>query len=202
MPLPGFRSLCAILMQAVGGRRAWTRSLDARRYSWMSDSDDDPRTARQIARSKTRRAGDRSASLANELMKLPAPALKRLEIADELRESIEEARAVTSHVARRRAERALAGELRHVNLGEIEAALAKVADSGGGDVRAFHLAEQWRARFIAEGMSAAVEFPGATDDELSRLVDAARRERDTGRPPGAARALFRHVVELLKSRAE
>jgi ribosome-associated protein len=164
----------------------------------MSSRDDDSRTARQIARSKTRRAGDRSADLANELMKLPAPALKRLAIDDELRASIEQARTITSHVARRRAERALAGELRGQDLGEIEAALAKVADASG-DVRAFHLAEQWRARLIAEGMAAAAEFPVPIDDELNRLVDAARRERETGRPPGAGRALFRHVVELLKS---
>ncbi len=135
-------------------------------------------------------------------MKLPAPALKRLAIDDELRASIEAARAITSHVARRRAERTLAGELRSLDLGEIEAALAKVADGSGGDVRAFHLAEQWRERLIAEGIAAAAEFPVATDDELHRLVDAARRERETGRPPGAGRALFRHVAELLKSRPE
>jgi ribosome-associated protein len=168
----------------------------------MSGRDDDSRTARQIARSKTRRAGDRSAHLANELMKLPAPALKRLAIDDELRASIEQARAITSHVARRRAERTLAGELRGLDIGEIEAALAKVADSSGGDVRAFHLAEQWRARLIEEGMAAAAEFPVPIDDELYRLVDAARRERETGRPPGAGRALFRHVAELLKSQPE
>src|SRR5688500_18034237 len=114
----------------------------------MGGRDDDSRTARQIARSKTRRAGDRSARLANELMKLPAPALTRLAIDDELRASIEQARAITSHVARRRAERALAGELRAQDRGEIEAALAKVADSSSRDVRVFHLAEQWRARLI------------------------------------------------------
>jgi len=48
-------------------------------------------------------------------------------------------------------------------------------------------------------MSAAAELPGGADDELPRLVEAARRERATGRPPGAARALFRHIVELLKT---
>ena len=42
-------------------------------------------------------------------------------------------------------------------------------------------------------------FPGGVDEELPRLVDAAVREKETGRPPGAARALFRHIVEALKT---
>lgn len=160
---------------------------------------DDDKTARQIARSQQRRAGDRSAQLANALMKLSEPAVKKLELEDDLREAIDRARTVTTHIARRRAERTLAGELRRHELGEVEAALAKVQDSGGGDVRQFHLAEQWRATLIEQGMAAADSFPAPIDDELPRLVDAARRERETGRPPGAARALFRHITMLLKS---
>lgn len=165
----------------------------------MSARDDDSKTARQIARSKQKRAGDRSADVANALMKLSDAAFKRLEVDDELRESIEIARKVTTHIARRRAERTLAGELRRVEIGEVEAALTKVQEHGSGDVRQFHLAEQWRAKLIEEGMTAAASFPAATDDELPRLVDAARRERETGRPPGAARALFRHISALLKA---
>jgi ribosomal 50S subunit-associated protein YjgA (DUF615 family) len=52
---------------------------------------------------------------------------------------------------------------------------------------------------IEEGVAAAAEFPGGSDDVLVRMIDAARRERDTGRPPGAARALFRHIVEALRA---
>jgi len=164
----------------------------------MSARDDDNKTARQIARSKRRRAGDRSADLAHDLMDLPGHKLDKLELEDDLREAIDRARAVTSHIARRRAERTLAGELRRHELGDIEAALAKLAESGGANVREFHLAEQWRAKLIEGGIAAAAQFPVPIDDELPRLVDAAQREHATGRPPGAARALFRHIAELLK----
>ena len=164
----------------------------------MSRRDDDDKTARQIARSKQKRAGDRSADLARALMKLPDHAVKKLAVDDELRDAIETARRVVSHVARRRAERTLAGELRGHDLGAIDTAIAAVREQSG-DVRALHLAEQWRAKLIEEGMAAASAFPAPIDDELPRLVDAARRERDTGRPPGAARALFRHVSRLLAS---
>jgi ribosome-associated protein len=157
-------------------------------------SRDDDRTARQISRSKTKRAGDRSAKVANQLMKLKDA---QLEVDDELREEIQVARRVTSHIARRRAERTLAGELRHQDLAVLEDKLAKLDESDAGNIRLLHQAEQWRARLIEEGVAAAAEMPGGYDDELPRLIDAARRERDTGKPPGSARALFRYVMSRI-----
>lgn len=160
----------------------------------------DDRTNRQISRQRTRAAGDRSAKLAAALMKLAEPALKKLELEDELREAIDRARTVSSHIARRRAERTLAGELRGYDLVELEAKLAALSEGGAADARKFQLVEQWRARLIEEGAAAAAELPGGAEDaELPRLIDAARRERDTGKPPGAARALFRHVARMLEN---
>lgn len=159
---------------------------------------DDDRTARQIARSKTKRAGDRSAKIARTLMELKDSALAKLQLDDDLRSDVARARAVTSHIARRRAERTLAGELRRYELAEVDEQLQKLEDGGAADARQFHIAEQWRARLIAEGMAAAAELPGGHDEELPRLIDAAQRERDTGKPPGAARALFRYVVTRMK----
>jgi ribosome-associated protein len=165
----------------------------------MSARDDGTPSARQIARKKQRRAGDRSTRLANALMKLSAPALKKLALDEDLRDAVDRARAVTQHIARRRAERTLAGELRRFDLVELDAQLAKAHESGNTDVQQLHIAEQWRARMIEEGVGAAASFPGGASEPLSRLIDAAKRERATGRPPGAARALFRHIVEVLKA---
>lgn len=145
--------------------------------------------------------GDRSARLAAAFMKLPESALKKLELDEDLREAVDRARAVPSHIARRRAERSLAGELRRFELTEIDEQLAKVEQvtTGSVDVQSFHLAEKWRARLIEEGASALGEFPGGADDELPRLIGAAQRERATGQPKGASRSLFRHVAERLRS---
>lgn len=166
----------------------------------MRDRDDDAESRRQIARRKVRAAGDRSARLARALMDLPASSLDKLELDDELREAVDRARAVTSHNARRRAERGLAGDLRGVDdLGDIEARLTNIQETGMASPRLFQLAERWRARLIDEGAAAASEFPGGAQPALLALIDDARRERDTGRPPGAARALFRHVIAALEA---
>ena len=61
------------------------------------------------------------------------------------------------------------------------------------------MVERWRDRLLSvdEGAAALKEFP-VEDAEMLRLLDAAKRERDTGKPPGAARKLFRHLSSLLR----
>ncbi len=158
---------------------------------------------REIARGKVKREGDRSSRIARQLMLLKEPLVKKLELDLDLKDVINAARAITSLAARRRAERTLAGELRRYDLVDIDAKLAKVHEAGNIDTQALHLAEQWRARLIEEGIAAATELPYRGDEaELVRLIDAARKERDTAKPPGAQRKLFRHVVELLKFAAD
>ena len=160
----------------------------------------DDRTARQISRGKTKRAGDRSAKLARDLMQLAEHAVKKLELEEDLRAELDRARAVVSLVARRRAERTLAGELRHHDLVALADQLAKLHETSSEEIQQLHLAEHWRARLIAEGAAALAELPVASDDpEWPRLIDAAQREKATGRPPGAARALFRRIIDALKS---
>jgi ribosome-associated protein len=162
------------------------------------NDDDDDRSARQIARGELRDAGARSARLAKTLMKLPDLAVRKLALDDDVRDAVERARAVRSHIARRRAERTLASDLRGLDLSALEHQVANGHEGGRESARRFQLAEQWRARLIDTGITAAADLPGGADDELGRLIEAAQRERTTGKPPGAARALFRAVAERLK----
>ena len=167
----------------------------------MTDDDREEPSRRQQAKKQRRDAGDRSAGLAKTLMELPASTLPKLELDEDTAEVVARARAVTSHVARRRAERSLAGELRRNDdeeLAAIEKRLANVRATGAAEPQLFHAAERWRNRLI-EDPAAAAEFPGGTEEPLPQLIANARRERDTGKPPGAARALFRHVRAVLEA---
>ncbi len=156
---------------------------------------------RQIARRERRTAGDRSSKLAHELMSVPATTLKKLELDEALHDAVAKAQKVTSNIARRRAERSLAGDLRGVDLKALAAKLATVKATGSAEPEQLHLAEKWRTRMLDEGLAAAAEFPGGVTDALSRLIAEAKRERASGKPPGAQRALFRHLVATLKADA-
>jgi len=163
----------------------------------MPDDNDRDESRRQVARRERRAAGDRSARLAHTLMSLRPSELDALGLDEDLREAALRARAVTSLVARRRAERSLAGDLRRADLDDVERRLASADSSAAADARLFKLAESWRARLIDGGVSAAAELPGGPDDKLPALVADAQRERATGKPRGAARALFRHLLSRL-----
>jgi ribosome-associated protein len=161
----------------------------------------DDLSGRQLAQRAKRLAGDRSAQAARELMGLADSTLAKLELDEELHDTIAAARAVTSRTARRRAERALAGALRGVDVVDLRERIAKVRATGTVDSDRMRLAEQWRVRLLEEGLVAIAEFPGGDPDhELPRLIAQAQREKASGKPPGAARALFRHIVEALKAR--
>ncbi|MBX3162631.1 MAG: DUF615 domain-containing protein [Deltaproteobacteria bacterium] len=162
--------------------------------------DDDEESRRTAARRATREAGDRSGRLARELMKVSDALLGKLEVDEGLRDTIAQARAVTSPIARRRAERTLAGALRREDLRALEQQLANVRATGAAEPARLHLAERWRTRLLEEGLDAIAELPGGDPEHvLPGLIAQARRERDTGKPPGAARALFRAIVERLEA---
>ncbi len=167
----------------------------------MSDRDDGGESRRQIARRQVRKAGDRSARLANTLMKVAPSVLDKLGLDEGMREAVDRARKVTAQVARRRAERTLAGDLRRVDLVALDGRLATVLETGSAEPQNFHHAEQWRTRLLEGGLAAAEEFPGGAAPPLPKLLAQAQREKATGKPPGAARALFRHIVAVLNAPA-
>lgn len=160
----------------------------------------DDESRRQAAQREKREAGDRSGRVARQLMDISDSTFEKLDVEEELREQIVAARKIKPAIARRRAERTLAGYLRGVDIGDLQQRMANVEATGNADPRLFHAAEQWRARLIEEGSKAADEFPGGNVDPLPLLIQNARRERDSGKPPGAGRALFRHVMTVLKDK--
>lgn len=69
--------------------------------------------------------------------------------------------------------------------------------------QAFHQVEQWRDRLLLAGddaLGAFLEENPLTDRQhLRRLCRDAIRERDVGKPAGAARKLFRYLREVLET---
>ena len=160
----------------------------------MTDDEEEPRSRRQIRREELRDLGERSSRLAADFMKMSEAVLVKLDLDEDTRDAIKQARATKSHIARRRAERQLAGDLRRLDIEAVEKKIEELRGSEDANARRFHEAERWRARFVAEGTSAIAAFPGGGDDKLRELIDAAQRSK-----PGSSKALFRYVAERLKA---
>jgi ribosome-associated protein len=157
----------------------------------------------QPSRSQRRRDALDIFKLAEALASLSEAELSRVPMDDELREEIRRARAVTSHIARKRQTQFLAKQLRKLDeetLQPIRDALAHDRERTYRQAAALHRLEQWRERLLDGGDEALTEFialhPTADRQHLRQLVRNALAERKASKPPHALRELFRVLREL------
>jgi ribosome-associated protein len=155
------------------------------------------------SRSQQRRDALEIFKLAETLAALSDAQLSRVPIDEDLRGEVARARAVTSHIARKRQTQYLAKQLRKLDdaqLDPIRQAIEHDRAQAHHDAAALHRLETWRARLIDAGDAALDELlalhPAADRQRLRQLSRNARAERDAGKPLHAYRELFRELREL------
>ena len=144
--------------------------------------------------------------LGEALVKLPAGKLVRVELPDDLRSAVLEARRITAHGGYRRQIQFIGRIMRSVDARPIAAQLEAMLQEEAPSSAAFRAAERWRDRLIAEGDAAlaalAAEQPAADRTALRQLARQAVVEQKNGKPPHASRALFRALHALLRAPAD
>ncbi len=138
--------------------------------------------------------------LADRLIDAPEGVGAALDLPEKLADAIALARRITGGGARVRQRQFVAKLMRNLELDPVRAALDAVDDAARLEAARFKRAERWRDRLIEGGEEALAEFAaefGTDRKPLEPLVRAAASERRTGRPPGAARLLFRQVTDIL-----
>lgn len=170
----------------------------------MIDEPDD--TSELPSKSELKRQSRELQDLGDQLVRLPAAELAAIEMPDDLREAVETARRITAHGARVRQRLYIGKLLRRTDVEPIRQALEQRADLDRMRVRREHAIEEWRTRLLADEPAAWTELGNriATADlaELRSLSRQARAENHGGRPPAAARKLFRRLRELLASASD
>lgn len=149
----------------------------------------------RVTHAEKQRQGERSAELARALMGLSDSEFDRLDIEEGLRDDVSAARGITSPIAKKRAERRLAGVLRAEGLQEIRGVLDAHHQTQRQGARQFQLIEKIREKVLAgDDAALAVVVPVPTAGEWPQLVDDARREHATGKPKGSKKRLFRALA--------
>jgi ribosome-associated protein len=142
-------------------------------------------------------------ALAHALAELSDAQLGRVPLPDDLRELVVASREVRQHIARKRQLAFLAKQLRRREdeLPPIRAALDHDKQAERTQTARLHRAEAWRERLLREGDDALTAFmadhPTADRQQLRTLVRRAQDEAARGKPPAAAREVFRVVRERL-----
>jgi ribosome-associated protein len=157
----------------------------------------------EVSRSQLRREALAVLDLAHALMDAPLRAIEALDVDPDLKALVHESRRVTQQVARKRQTQFLAKQLRKDD--EAIATIRRAFETSDEDRRRetarLHRLEHWRARLVEEGdpaLEALVETcPQADRQALRQLIRQARAEAAAGKPPAAARRIFRMLSDLL-----
>ena len=140
-------------------------------------------------------------SLGEALVGLRNEQLATLPLDESLREAITLAQGIRAHGGRKRQIKYIGKLLRESDSDAILQALASKREQERRAAAGFHRIERWRDRLLDEGDEALEklldEYPQADRQQIRLLVRNARRESEAGKPPAAARALFRHLRELM-----
>jgi ribosome-associated protein len=149
------------------------------------------------SRSRLKREMQTLQKLGERLVELSPDQLRQIPLEEELREAVELARKLRKHEARRRQFQYIGSWMRQVNTGPIRKALERIDSGQQTDIRSFKQTEKWRDRLLSGDDTLLRElserFSDLDGQRIARLVQTARAEKRTGRPPKSARALFRYL---------
>jgi ribosome-associated protein len=152
--------------------------------------------------SKTRRKRDAHdlQALGETLLGLKPERLRGLGLEPELYEALIEGQKMSSREALRRHKQYIGRLMRDLDASEIRRQLGADRDAARRAALAFQQVEHWRDRLLGEAAGLG-EFmrlhPDANVETLRRLVGEAQAETAHGKPPRAARALFRALSSVI-----
>ncbi len=162
----------------------------------------------EVSKSQLKREALSKKTLASEIIALGKKQFAGAPLDEDLREEFIAARNITAHVARKRQLMFVAKKLRNIDTAGLEQYLDSLQQDASQVTLRHHRAETWRDRFLAGadegrhsgGDAALAEFlqlrPDADRQALRQLIRNARREQAAGKPPAAARNLFRMLREM------
>ena len=149
--------------------------------------------------SKSQRKRDMHAlqAIGEKLTGLNNEQLSKIEMSDKLRFAITEMQRITKHEARRRQLQYIGRLMRDEESEGIIDAIAKIENAHLESAKDLHDLEIWRDRLINETKETLTEFiaehPDADVQHLRHLIRNAQKEKETEKPAGGSRALFRFL---------
>ena len=153
----------------------------------------------EVSKSQRKREANELLELAKNLISMPQSRLTGLPLDEDLREEVNFARAIKAHGARKRQLMTVGKMLRKRDNEALLDAVNNV-DQKNRQVNArFHHVEAWRDRLVDGDNQDLTELleqgPEINVQTLRQLVRNAKKEAQLGKPPVAARKLFKLLRE-------
>jgi len=153
-----------------------------------------------VSKSQLKREAQALRSLANDLAGLPPSQLLKVPLDEDVLHAIEQARNMRSHGARRRQLQYVAKLIRRSDATAIIETLEGFKTEAQGLTAQQHRIEAWRDRLLELGDTALGELlqqrPELDIQAMRQLIRNGQHQKSAGKPPAAARSLFRALREL------
>ncbi|HEY5604538.1 MAG TPA: ribosome biogenesis factor YjgA [Gammaproteobacteria bacterium] len=164
--------------------------------------DDAQEAPEYVSKSQLKRDMLALQALGEKLLELSATQFAQLDLPDNLRNALLQAKQITKHGAKRRQLQYIGKLMRAADADDIRAQYADLTQQSAKSVQQMHKIEKWRERLLQEGDAAIQalidEFPGIDRNQLRQLVRTAQQEQSQNKPPKA----FRKIFQLLKTEYE
>lgn len=165
--------------------------------------DDTPDFDDLPSKSQRKRDMDALQDIGAELTELNAQQLDSIDLPENLREAVIEARSMKHNEARRRQVQYIGKLMRQVDPAPIRARLDAFLSVSAEHTAQLHHIERWRERLLDDPKSVAefiAAFPEADSQQLRTLIRNTAEERARAKPPKHFRALFQMIKGLVEAR--
>ena len=153
----------------------------------------------EVSKSQLKREANEILDLAKTLLAMPESTLNGLPLDTGLRDAVDFARGIRSHGARKRQLMTVAKLLRNRDNTQLLDAVNNLGQKNRQVNARFHHLEAWRDRLLDGDDQDLAELlgnsPGINVQTLRQLIRNAKKEARLGKPPAAARKLFRLLRE-------
>jgi ribosome-associated protein len=153
-----------------------------------------------ISKSQRKRECDSMQELGEALMSLSIPALRELDLPDNLRSAIEESHKIHQRGALKRHRQFIGKIMRDVDFDEIQKKYEILSHKHDLNNANFKRLEKWRDCIIEQGDSVLnellSEFPQLDRQHIRQLSRKARKEQESNKPPVAYRQIFKYLRDL------
>jgi len=152
--------------------------------------------------SKTRRKQqmEELQALGEDLVELSTERIKKIDIPEDLRSAVSEARRMTRHdEAKRRQMQYIGKIMRNVDVEPIRAALALVRGESASETARLHRLERLRTELLADEkvlQAIATDYPSVDLQHLRSLRRAALKEHEQNKAPRSFRAIYQLLKDL------
>lgn len=161
---------------------------------------DEHQDGEEVSKSQRKRDMEALQEVGERLVTLNAAQLAQLDLPDNLRDAVREAKRLTAHGAIRRQMQYLGKLMRNVDPAPIQAKFDEWDGSNREQAAKFHQLERWREQLLTDDKAVSelvLAHPAADVQRIRTLVRNARKEEAASRPPKSSRELFKELRQLI-----